>query len=316
MRDLSATSLRQSEARSRKVRAYDVFFRTETWHTTSEDIAFRRVVPPDNICIDFARPTTTEAKATQGGVATIISSVLRYQIIAPSLKTNTFESVCFTVTGTATTVAVLLPYRPGSVVVTDVFLDELAAYFAVLVLYKCQIVIAGDINIHMEITDDRHPMRLRDIIDSFDCIQQVPLQPTHPGGGTLDLVVTKVEQEVLNMAIDQPDVISDHGIVGWRIPFRHQYPIVLEPEFRRWSKLNKDEFRSALLSSELCDIDRRPGSMEEYFNMYHYVLQSLADTFAPIKKITVRRQRLAPWMDDGCRVRRRHSCQLERRCRK
>ena len=47
--------------------------------------------------------------------------------------------------------------------------------------------------------------------------------------------------------------------------------------------------------------------------MYHNVLQSLADKFAPVKRITMRRQRLAPWTDDDCRVLRRHSRRLERR---
>ena len=78
---------------------------------------------------------------------------------------------------------------------------------------------------HMEITADRHAMTLRDIIASFECTQQVPLQPTHRDSGTLDQVVTKVEQQVLNMAIDPPDVISDHSIVSWRVPFHHQHPI-------------------------------------------------------------------------------------------
>ena len=84
----------------------------------------------------------------------------------------------------------------------------------VLALYKCEIVSAGDFIIHTEITDDRHAMTFRDIIASFNYIQQVPLHPTHRGGGTLALVVTKVEQEVLNMAIDPPDVISDHSIIS------------------------------------------------------------------------------------------------------
>ena len=93
------------------------------------------------------------------------------------------------------------------------------------------------------------------------------------GGVTLDQVVTKVEQEVLDMAIDPPDVISDHSIVSCRVPFHHQHQIVMKRECRRWSKLNKDEFQSALFNSDLCDIDR-PDSVEEYFNMYHYVLQT------------------------------------------
>ena len=122
------------------------------------------------------------------------------------------------------------------------------------------------------------------------------------------------------MAIDPADVISDHSIVitnhsivSWRVLFHHQYPIVLEHVYRRWSKLNMDEFRSALLNSESCDNDHRPDSVKEYFNMCRNVLQSLADKSAVVKRITMRRQRLASWMDDDCCVLRRRSRQLERR---
>ena len=79
------------------------------------------------------------------------------------------------------------------------------------------------------------------------------------------------------MTIDPSDVISDHSIVSWRVPFHNQHPIVLKREWMRWSNLNKHEFRSSLLNSELYDIERRPDSVEEYFNIYHNVLQSLAD---------------------------------------
>ena len=84
--------------------------------------------------------------------------------------------------------------------------DALTAYLEVLALYV--IYLRRYFHIHMEITDDRHAMTLRNITASFECILQVPLQPTHRHGGTLDVVVTKVVQEVLEMAIDPADVIS------------------------------------------------------------------------------------------------------------
>lgn len=67
-----------------------------------------------------------------------------------------------------------------------------------------------------------------------------------------------------------------------------------------------------LLGSELCDPDLRPDTAEGFFDMYHSVLQSLADRFAPVRKLKLRRQRLAPWMDDECRRQRRQSRRLER----
>ena len=64
--------------------------------------------------------------------------------------------------------------------------------------------------------------------------------------------------------------------------------------------MNKDKFREALLQSELCKADQRPDTVEEYFNVYHNTLQSLADEFAPVRRVTLRRQRLAIWIDEKC----------------
>ena len=54
-------------------------------------------------------------------------------------------------------------------------------------------------------------------------------------------------------------------------------------------KLDKDVFCDVLLSSEFCSIDSKPKSAMEYFDTYHRVFTTLADQFAPVKKITVRR---------------------------
>ena len=102
----------------------------------SEDVALRRCVPPDCSLIDVPRPTTNEALVSHRVAAVILTS-LRYKIVAPRLRPTTFESVCCTLTGAGSTVAVLLIYRPGSAAVTNCFFKELSTYIEVLALYEC-----------------------------------------------------------------------------------------------------------------------------------------------------------------------------------
>ena len=116
--------------------AYNVFLFTETWHTASDDVALRRCVPVGYSCIDVPRPTTNEARVNHGGVAAVISGGLKYKVITSSLTATTFESVCFTIIGSATTVAVLLLYRPGSAAVTDVIFEEVSNCLEAIALYK------------------------------------------------------------------------------------------------------------------------------------------------------------------------------------
>jgi hypothetical protein len=95
-------------------------------------------------------------------------------------------------------------------------------------LYKCQVVIAGDFNIHIERDDDSSASTMHNLLSSFELVQHVPHKPTHEDGGTLDLVITKTEQEVRHLCVDPPKVYSDHSLIRWSVPLLHQPPIVIE----------------------------------------------------------------------------------------
>jgi len=109
----------------------DIFLITETWHSTSSDVALRRCTPAGYTCINVPRPTTTSsvltgATSNHGGVAAIISDQVTARVITLSIAIKTFESVCFSVSGAGSTVIVLLVYQPESVL-------------EVIALYKCQL---------------------------------------------------------------------------------------------------------------------------------------------------------------------------------
>ena len=220
------------------------------------------------------------------------------------------------VTCSAVTVVILLIYPPGLNYITSDFFNELVKYLENLALYKCQIIIAGDFNIHTENLSDPDTKQLDDILSSFLCVQHVPLTATQTRGSTLDLVITKSDQLVEELQVDPPGVLSDHSLISWHMPVQHQPPIVQQREVRSWLKIDRDEFRAALLSSDLCSIDQRPSTVAGYFDLYHDVLQSLADRFAPVRKTTKRRHSLAPWMDEERHQQRRQSRRLEQKYRR
>jgi len=264
---------------------YDVFLITETWYTTHNDVALRHCVPAGYACMDVPRPSTEIKRTDHGGVAAIISDALDFRRLRSPFSPTTFESAACTIGSHDATVGVLLLYRPGSSAVMKTFYSELTEYLEVFALYKCQIVIAGDFNIHVEKDRDSDATRLQDILDSFDCTQHVLLTPTHCGGGTLDLVITKSEQTLTEMKVDPPDVISDHSLISWCCPLDLQPSTVLSREVRGWAKLDCDGFRAVLLDSELCSAAHGVSMAEDYFELYHNILTQLADWFAPIKRL-------------------------------
>ena len=315
---LNARSIGQKAANVASViceELYDVFLITETRHTATEDASLSRCVPDGFVCIDHPRPVLPDSSSTSnhGGVAAIISDRFRCKRLPPPATAKSFESVCFSLTGSSSTIILLLLYRPGSAAVTDTFFTELTSFLEVLALYKCQIVIAGDFNIRVEKAENADASRLRELIDSFGCTQHVPAVPTHQAGGTLDLVITKSDQVIDELSVEPPNIISDHSLISWCISLDRLPPITMNREVRDWNKLDIESFREALLQSELCDVTSRPASANELFHTYHEVLQRLSDQFVPVRKVTIRRQHLAVWMDADCRQLRRKSRMLERR---
>lgn len=122
---------------------------------------------------------------------------------------------------------------------------------------------AGDFNIHVEKAGDADAARLHDILQSLDCVQQVPLTPTHRSGGTLDLV-TKSEQVLVDMTVDAPDIVPNYSVISWCFPLSIEPRIVIKREVRGWSKVNVNSFRSAQLESELCSANHHAISTEDY----------------------------------------------------
>ena len=194
-------------------RKLDVCLLTETHHSSTRDTSLLRCVPANCVLHDVPRPSKGANDRNYGGVAAIINSRLKYHEIKSSARAETFESLAFTVSGQST-VAVLLIYRPGSQQVSNLFFDELTRYLETLALYKCQIVVAGDLNIHIERKDDTDALRLLDLLSSFDCIQHVQ-EPTHTRGGTLDHVFTRRDEAIFDVNVDPAGVISDHSFIIW-----------------------------------------------------------------------------------------------------
>ena len=87
----------------------------------------------------------------------IVSDKLKIRSIKPPLQPTTFESISFTFGKGSSTIAVLLIHRPGSSAPTKLFFDELTSYLEMFVLYKCHIVVAGDMNIHVDDSNDSTP---------------------------------------------------------------------------------------------------------------------------------------------------------------
>ena len=126
----------------------------------------------------------------------------------------------------------------------------------------------------------------------------------------------KSDQSASKLFVDPPSIISDHSLIGWCLPFAHQPPIIEMREVRSWCKVNRDDFRSALGYLHALLFFVVAGTANELFELYCSTLKSLADEFAPVRRLKMRWQLITAWMDRECHDLRCHSRMLERHYRR
>ena len=135
----------------------DVLLLTEMWHTNQDDVTLRRCVPPVYAYVDVTRPSdgSRQYQLPRKRRPDVADRRFTCRIHA-SLRTYT-ESFCFSVIeGGWSVVNLVIPYRPGSVPISDAFFTELTTCLELLALYncQCQTVVSGDVNIYAERSHD------------------------------------------------------------------------------------------------------------------------------------------------------------------
>ena len=199
---------------------------------------------------------------------------------------------------------------------TDELYSDFTTLLESLATYRCPVIILGDLNIHLERSNDVRVVELNDLLESFELCQCVN-QSTHSKGGTLDVIIVR-QCDVMNDVIITETGVSDHSLVIARLPVQRISSEFIPSEGRKWNEFSIESFRADLMQSILCnDVNwTKQLTIDELFNIYDQELMNLVDKHAP--RYLRRRKRCAqsPWFDDDCRKMKRNVRRLERKYRK
>ena len=172
----------------------DLAFLTETWLKPSDSAVVNDLVPPGYGYIGVCR---SDKRGGGLGRGSTTQEILQSE--EGSSETTTFEHVDVTLTQTSQSLRAIVIYRPPTSSLPS-FFDELSAYVSDVAVTHCDILIAGDFNIHCERNNAPGVERMQHILDEnglqqhVTCpthtngLQQHVTCPTHTNGHTLDLV--------------------------------------------------------------------------------------------------------------------------------
>lgn len=194
-----------------------VFLMTETWLKDNTACkCLREASPPE---FDF-KYKCREVNTRGGGVSIQFLMKLCTQRIPldciNSLTTTTFEYVATDLRHDEWDEGVLFinVYRPPNPNQFEKFVEEFASLLREACKHYKNIIVTGDFNTHVELTDNQQTILFNIIRYPFDFVQHVGKR-THKNNGTLDLVFSR-NVEVFKVKI-RDDGISDHFTVYFSI---------------------------------------------------------------------------------------------------
>jgi hypothetical protein len=288
----------------------DILLLVETWHDT-DSVCMRRLRRRGFTVSDRPRPraSTQSLSVNHGGVVVLSSSGIPHASVDLNSDFNSFEAVCARVSAGSSQLIMLLIYRTGPI--TTTFFTELSEALNIIATFRAPILVAGDLNIHVERDSDSHSRTLIDLMASYNLTCRVDA-PTHDLGGTLDVVFTQADLP-LHVTTSLTG-FSDHFLLTWTVPLPKPSCAYTKICTRAWHRLDVRELRVLLSDSLICQPESWPHDVNELASVFDSTISAIMDSLIPIRTLTLRRRPSDPWFDDECRRSKRFVRLLERRC--
>ena len=277
----------------------DIMCLSETWHRPEVYLALNEACPPGYIYHEKARST-----GRGGGLAILHRDDLELTPL-PLPKFSSFECLAAKC-NPPRAMTILVIYRPPKP--NPAFVPELHDLLTTLCATSTNMVILGDMNIHVDTPSCHSASELLQLLDSVNLTQHVDV-PTHSKGHTLDLVITDSAAPITNLLVYDLGV-SDHMAVSMEIlfPSPHSKP-KRQICFRNIKNINQDALARDLQHLTPPTL----STVGDSVGFYNTTLSGLLDVHAPVKTRTVTFSRSAPWFTSELREMKVAGRVLERR---
>ncbi len=287
---------------------YDIVVLCETWLTLSDEsneVCVNELVP-DGYNIHRVDRNTGQRG---GGLAIIYKKNIR-----PTFRKHVtfiqFESMMCTINIDKHTVCICAVYRPPPTtqngLTTSAFLSEWSQFMSELTVDSAELIILGDVNIHMDDTSNYNTCKFTESLQTTGLKQHIN-EPTHYKGHTIDVLISRDDSQLLDditvtdigLADNNGKVINDHYAITFTILQLINEPKTEEVSYRKLRSIDTDNFRRDIsMSAILCTTD---GTVEELSQNYISGLAKLVDVHAPMLHKTILLRPHAPWYTEETR---------------
>jgi hypothetical protein len=221
--------------------------------------------------------------------------------------TVTFEYMDITISHASDLIRLLIVYRPPATAITH-FLEEFANLTDHLNLCGERLLIVGDFNIHVDNNDNKDAKCFLSNLAASNLEQHVNCA-THVQGHTLDLVITRPSEFLLDCTYCDFSFESDHALVYFDVAIA-KFPCKKQTVVSRtWKSVDMDKFKADISNKLIFPAD---SSASQCVDIYNSVLSQLVDEYAPLKKRSVTVRPSNPWYTTEIAEAKRFRRKLER----
>ena len=281
----------------------DVCALTETW-LVEDDTVTPGLIPPPG----YAFLSSPRTSGPGGGVGV----VFKKDLAVKRLKNHSFQSVeCseYAFTKNNSRVILALLYRPPSSSVLSC-MENITDIFEENVNVAGEMVLLGDLNVHMNKPDQANTILVNEVLDSFNYSNLVQCA-THRSQNTIDVVCTRNQCDVIS-AVEQGPLFSDHFLLLFDFCKLRSSRATTEVTYRKLNSIDNAAFSSDLLS-KMQDMDICAMDVENSLQSYNEAMGTVLDAHAPLRVKRVSNRPKLPWFNDSLRGEIKERRKLEKR---
>jgi hypothetical protein len=293
----------------------DLFAITETWITPANEATIKGMCPGGYSFL--SKPRTSRPRG--GGIGLMYRTGL--DVAADNRSFNrqfaSFEYQMVIIKSNVLLRLIIL-YRPPqskkNKSTEEQFIEEFETLLGDLSLLSGHLLITGDFNLHFDEPHKKNVGLFIDILDSMDMQQRV-VGPTHIGGHTLDYIITRLGDSMVNQIVVLPRCISDHHAVKCTVHMTKPVPAPKVELRRKMRNIDYVKFVNDL-NERLHALTSPCMDTCDAALQYNSALLNVIEKHAPLTKRVIRTCHIKPWYSDEIHSERQDRRRKERKWQK
>ena len=194
-------------------------------------------------------------------------------------------------------------YRPPrndeNKLTSGMFLYDFATLLESIAVLPGKLLMTGDFNVHVDDKEDREAAAFSYLLQSFGLCQHIT-GPTHKKGHTLDLIISREEDDLVTSPSVYSDMPSDHAAIKCLVNILRPGPSIKRVKSRRLRDIASETFINVIRASGLLEFSA--SDSDSMVRQYNKILLDTLNKHAPVVQRYVVLRPNAPWYSDTLRT--------------